>query len=289
MDEISLWSALAVGFLGSLHCVGMCGGISGSLGAAATPGSGLGNKLFIQAAYSCGRIASYALAGFIAGTLGHSLAGLIPAGLNYLRVFAGLMLVLLGLYVSGWWMGLTRLESLGKRFWMRLAPLGKHIVPVNTAPKALLLGALWGWLPCGLVYSALTWSIGSGSGTQGALLMAGFGLGTVPAMVAVGLFAQRLQKVAQSKKVRNAAGLAFILYGLWVAFFNLPFGSHHNHDSHGAHKSDAHNHSTIDDQNSAPVQSEIHPQADAEATQHNHTQRHSHTPQKEHSSHQHHH
>lgn len=220
----SLITAFAIGFLGSLHCVGMCGGISSALATAVVPESHrlsalgqLSRRMGFQFLYSTGRISSYAVAGGLAGYLGQSIETLSPThGLSLLRAFSGVMLILLGLYVSGWWMVLTKLERAGTMLWKRIAPWTRLFMPVDRFHKALLLGMLWGWLPCGLVYSALAWSIGSGDTFQGALLMVYFGLGTLPAMIGVGLFAHALQDFARSRATRSVAGILMILYGVWT-------------------------------------------------------------------------
>lgn len=229
----SIISAFAIGFLGSLHCVGMCGGISGALATALKPSrhqSGLAEvsrKLAFQFMYSTGRLFSYAIAGGIAGFLGETLTSGMPHGVSYLRTFAGIMLILVGLYVSGWWMLLSKLERVGTVLWKRIAPITRNLMPVDSYSKAIALGALWGWLPCGLVYSALSWSIGSGSAVNGALLMLYFGIGTLPAMIGVGLFANVLSDIARSKAMRSLAGLALIVYGGWTIWGHIQPHMHH--------------------------------------------------------------
>ncbi|MDX1692994.1 MAG: sulfite exporter TauE/SafE family protein [Ketobacteraceae bacterium] len=223
----SLISALAIGFLGSLHCVGMCGGISGALATAIKPVShrsalaDVSRRLAYQFMYSSGRLFSYSVAGGIAGFLGDYISSTMPHGVSYVRTFAGVMLIFLGLYISGWWMVLARLERAGTVLWKRIAPLTRHLMPVDSYRKALALGALWGWLPCGLVYSALAWSVGSGNAVDGALLMLYFGIGTLPAMIGVGLFANMLSDIARSKAMRSLAGLLLILYGVWTIWGHI--------------------------------------------------------------------
>lgn len=230
----SLITAFAIGFLGSLHCVGMCGGISGALATAIVPNKGststwldLSRKLGFQFLYSFGRLTSYAIAGGIAGYAGQAISQAAPNhGASALRIFAGVMLILLGFYISRWWMLLARLERIGTILWKRVAPITRKLMPVDSYPKAWLLGALWGWLPCGLVYSALTWSIGSGTAAQGALLMVYFGIGTLPAMIGVGLFASTLNDLARSTKTRSIAGILMIGYGMWTILGHMPVMHH---------------------------------------------------------------
>jgi sulfite exporter TauE/SafE len=219
MLSYDLIAAFAVGFMGSLHCIGMCGGISSALSTAITPhqANPLWRQLVYQLLYSIGRIASYATAGGIVGLVGATLYHQIaPSGPSYLRIFAGAMMILLGFYLSGWWKILNYLERAGTRVWKRIAPLTRRFIPVDKPHKALILGYLWGWLPCGLVYSALAWSLGSGSAANGALLMFYFGLGTLPALISIGTFSHVLSDFARSHKTRAFAALMLMGFGIWT-------------------------------------------------------------------------
>lgn len=221
-----LIAAFAVGFMGSLHCVGMCGGISSALTSAATrpadPGTTVWHNLLYQLLYSLGRISAYAIAGAATGLLGASIYAQMPGaqmpghGPSWLRIFAGVMMILLALYLSGWWKILNRLEQAGAKVWRHIAPLTRRLFPVDRPHKALLLGFLWGWLPCGLVYSALTWSLGSGGAGRGALLMVGFGLGTLPALLGVGSFSHLVTEFARATGTRLFAALLLAGFGIWT-------------------------------------------------------------------------
>jgi hypothetical protein len=129
---------------------------------------------------------------------------------------AGLFMVAMGLYIAGWWTGLGRLEQVGGLLWRRLEPFGRRLLPVRRPAQALALGALWGWLPCGLVYSALVWAVSSGGAAQGAALMLAFGLGTLPNLLLMGAAAGTVARLAQRPLVRQAAGGAVLLFGLWT-------------------------------------------------------------------------
>lgn len=208
-------AAFAVGLLGGVHCIGMCGGIVGAL-SFGLPKTKLGPQLGFQLAYNLGRILSYSLAGALAGGLGLLLAehsGLAQAQRGLLLI-ASLFMVLLGLYLGGWWPSLARLERLGLPLWRRLEPLGRGLLPLRSPLQALLLGGLWGWLPCGLVYSSLIWSLSAGGAAQGGLLMLAFGLGTLPNLLLMGLVAARLQGFLHRPWVRQLAGASVLLLGL---------------------------------------------------------------------------
>lgn len=213
MLELSLTAAFLVGLLGGGHCAGMCGGIVGAVSISlpnAKP------KVPYLLGYNLGRISSYCIAGGIAGAVGASsffLSHVLPIE-KILYALASLMLILLGLYLSGISAVLTRVESLGQRIWKRIQPYGKRFMPVQNPAQAFGLGLVWGWLPCGLVYSVLIAAIATGSPLQGALLMLAFGLGTLPTLLAMGLAAVRLKSWLQQPWVRKVSGFAVLAFGV---------------------------------------------------------------------------
>ena len=214
MTEFSIIAVLMIGLLGGVHCLGMCGSIVGVF-TAQVPGEV--KRWPFHLGYSSGRIASYAVAGALAGAIGQ--AGLLMRDAvpvqHLLFVLSSLMLVALGLYLAGATSVVRRLERMGGGLWKRLQPYTTRLLPVNTVPRALGLGALWGWLPCGLVYSVLITSLASGSAARGALIMAAFGLGTLPNLLAIGLFWDNFKGWVQSPHVRLAAGLLVMAFGVY--------------------------------------------------------------------------
>ncbi len=208
-----LVSAVILGLLGGGHCLGMCGGLMGAL-TLAIPPEQRSRRFRLLLAYNLGRILSYACAGLLIGMAGWAVAN-SPA-VMVLRVIAALLLIAMGLYLAGWWSGLTRIEALGRGLWRHIQPFASRLMPVSSLPRALLLGALWGWLPCGLVYSTLLWAASQGNALDSGLLMLAFGLGTWPVLLATGMAAERLTAVLRKRKVRMAGGLLVILFGLWT-------------------------------------------------------------------------
>jgi hypothetical protein len=200
----------------------MCGGIVGALAFGLkedirrSPRSLLSYLL----AYNIGRIASYVTAGAVVGFLSaQAWRVTTPAHASLAaRIISGGFMIALGLYLSGWWPGLGALERLGGKFWRRIEPLGRRFLPVNHPVKALLLGLVWGWLPCGMVYAALAWTLLAGSAGQGALLMLAFGLGTLPMLLAMGSAARGLGEMARRPRVRQGAGVLIMLFGLYTLF-----------------------------------------------------------------------
>ena len=217
MLELSLASAFLVGLLGGGHCAGMCGGIVGAV-SLSLPGSR--PRIGFLLAYNFGRIASYGAAGLLAGAIGASsffLDHVLPVE-RVLYALASVMLILLGLYLAGIWRGVVVLETVGGKLWRHVQPWSKRFLPVRTLPQALALGSIWGWLPCGLVYSVVVAALATGSPWRGATLMLAFGLGTLPALLAMGMAAVRMRAVLQHVWIRRLSGLAVIgfgLLGLW--------------------------------------------------------------------------
>lgn len=208
---MSAWAlpvALALGgFASGLHCAGMCGGISA--------GFTLVRKeevLKRQLAFNAGRITSYAVAGAIAGALGSAgayAAGVLPAQTLTL-LFASAFALLAGIHLAGYGFPLARLEKLGLPIWRQVQPFAARFLPARTLPQAYAAGLAWGWLPCGLVYGALAAAVFAGGALEGAIAMVGFGLGTLPWLLAAGVFAAKLRSAV---KLRAAGGMLLIALG----------------------------------------------------------------------------
>lgn len=224
---LNLLPIALIGLLGGVHCAGMCGGIVGALSVASQPArkafpvpvvsrigalDGAGKVL----AYNLGRIGSYTLAGAIAGGAGQGVATLTQISALQMAGYwlANLMLVALGLYLMNAWHGVARLEALGQALWRRIQPFTRRLLPMDTPAKALALGGLWGWLPCGMVYSVLLTALMTGSALSGALVMLAFGIGTLPNLLALGLAGARLQGWSRRRGVRVAAGLLVLAFGV---------------------------------------------------------------------------
>ena len=210
MIESLAAAAFAAGLLGGVHCAGMCGGIVVGLAASAR-----GPILARQLQFNAGRIASYGAAGAAAGLAGSLLQMVGPLLYVQAALFAlaNLLLVMLGLYVAGWGRAVLRLESAGRFLWRRIEPAARRLFPIDTPGKAIGAGALWGWVPCGLVYSVLALALASGSPAAGAAVMVAFGLGTAPALMAVGMGAQRIAALRREPWVRRCAGALLVAIG----------------------------------------------------------------------------
>jgi len=211
MPDSGYLALFLVGLLGGTHCVGMCGGIVGALSMGAPA------RWSMHIAYNSGRILSYATAGAIAGALGAASLGLegqVPARL-ILYFIANLMLVALGLYLLGVTRALAFTERAGQTLWRHVQPLTRRFIPARNVGQAFPLGLLWGWLPCGLVYSALASALTAGSAGRGALMMLAFGFGTFPNLLLAGIVLARLNEFVRRPVVRMMSGLLVLGFGLY--------------------------------------------------------------------------
>jgi len=221
--DLALTLALAVGLLSSLHCLGMCGGIIGALsyglplGVRQRSGS-LASYLLL---YNLGRILSYAAAGALMGLLGGRLFEFLggDAARHGLQWAAGLVVVAIGLNLAGWWPPLARIERLGAPLWQRLEPWAHRLLPVHSPAQALFYGMIWGWLPCGLVYTMLLSSVTRSGALAGALYMTAFGLGTLPVTLATGALAARLHRAARFPYLKQAVGGMIVMFGLITLWY----------------------------------------------------------------------
>lgn len=223
MPNLDLYAAFLIGLMGAGHCVGMCGGVAAAI-TIGMPENTTNTKRWVYLLnYNIGRLTSYTIAGAL---IGAALAGLSTLNgttnpLVYMRLFAAIMMIILGLYIGQWWFGLTSIERIGQKFWRYISPLATTLLPLKSPVKALPFGFLWGWLPCGLVYSTLTWAAVSGSALNGAAVMLAFGLGTLPAMLAIGGFADKLKTWLKNRVFRRISALLLIAYGLQTGYIAI--------------------------------------------------------------------
>jgi len=232
--SLDLFSAFIIGILGSGHCIAMCGGITTMLTSALPtpnkyqeqipvnhqspnikPYNKPCNKTALVFCYNLGRITSYSVIGGIVGFTGSIAAKNIGMPLSGLRMFSAIFIILLGLYLGQWLMWLNRIEVLGKKLWQTISPLASKVIPVNSPIKALTLGAIWGWLPCGLVYSTLTWALASGDIITGASIMFFFGLGTLPALLTMSFGFTSINNNLVNPLIRKTMALMLISFGIY--------------------------------------------------------------------------
>jgi sulfite exporter TauE/SafE len=208
MSTLALALALLLtGLASGLHCAGMCGGISAGFSLLARKEEILKRQL----AFNAGRITSYAAAGAAAGALGSAAAygsAVLPAQ-ALLYFLASALALAAGMHLAGF-AAFPAVEKIGLPAWRRIQPLAARLLPARTLPQAYAAGLAWGWLPCGLVYGALAAAVFAGGALQGAIAMAGFGLGTLPWLLAAGVAAARLRRWPA---FRRAGGVLLLALG----------------------------------------------------------------------------
>ncbi len=220
-------SAFLLGLFGGVHCASMCGGIVALLGTrhrmmpvhlqpdgAAT--AAMPSGALLQFAYNAGRIGSYSMAGALAGTVGSAawMAERVLPVQQLSFVAANIVLIALGLALTGGLRRLRTLERIGAAAWRRVAPFASRLLGATSVPGAFAAGAAWGWVPCGMVYGVLAAALVSGSARDGALLMLAFGLGTLPNLLALGFAANRASRWFGRPGARLVAGLLIVAFGV---------------------------------------------------------------------------
>lgn len=243
---IELFStAFLLGLLGSMHCVGMCGGLVTTL-------SMVRQKIWWSGlmSYQMGRIATYSLLGLLAGMVG-MVATQLPWFSDMQRVLtfvAGSLMILFGLHLAGWLSDpLIRImatfsQVIGFSRWIQAASSSR--MPMSW----FMIGLFNGLLPCGLVYAGLALSIGSGNIATSTGMMLAFGLGTVPAMTLVPWVLKSITPKIRGNILKVAAIFVIALGVLTIIrggdWMHRMHGSHHTqqtqHDIHSMH----HEHST---------------------------------------------
>lgn len=238
--EPTIATAFLIGLLGSTHCIGMCGGIVGALNIG-TPEAEqrLKGRMQRNVGYNLGRITSYTIAGVVVAAIAGFLSQpqiqtILPVG----QLIAALVMIALGLYFLGWAVPIRFLESAGSHIWRKIEPFGRTFLPARTPWHAFGLGLVWGWLPCGLVYSALALALASGTPTGGAMIMASFGLGTLPMLLLMGQAADTLVRQIRQPVFRHTVGIVIIALGIYsfaVALSGQQHNHNHEHHGHGVH------------------------------------------------------
>jgi len=208
----ALTAALLAGLLGSAHCLGMCAGISG-LFAVNSSVTTMRGQIPMAITYNAGRVVSYAILGIVVGTFGSVIVKASPGMAGTIRMLSGVVIILVGLKVAFDLRLLNPLERMGGTLWSRIAPAAQRLVPVTSIPRAFGLGLVWGWLPCGLVYSVLLIAATTARPVDGAAVMLIFGIGTMPAMVLTGLGAAQLAQLMRRRSTRVGLGLLIVVLG----------------------------------------------------------------------------
>jgi len=214
--EFTLSAAFLAGLGGGAHCAAMCGPLLGAAGAAPEPGGRRAAWLRQALAYNAGRIASYCAAGAVTGALGA--AGLAlhggPAAQQLMLAAMSASLILIAGYVAGFTAPVRVVERAGAVLWRHIEPGARHFLPAGTPARAFGLGLVWGWLPCGMVYAALIAALATGDPLHGAALMAAFGFGTLPNLLAISAWFRHVARMGKSRLVRAVAATVIAAVGV---------------------------------------------------------------------------
>lgn len=234
-----LLMAFMIGIGSTGHCMMMCGGISSALAANLSQGSQQ-QRLLRLFLFHAGRLLCYSLLGVLVGAIFTSGIGLPKPVIIGVRTFAGVMLILIGLYVAGFSTILRHLENRLSFVWRRIQPLLQRFIPITHWYQALFVGFLWGFLPCGIVYSTLLWAGSSTMSLSAGVLMLFFGAGTMPGLLAMNIASQQLASRMQRWLPKQTLGVIMILFGVWtlpqVSGLFMQHGAHqHDHGDHMHH------------------------------------------------------
>ena len=232
-EALTLGAALLLGLAASGHCLLMCGGITAALGMATARDAAGRPRRRLLVAYQVGRVLSYTLAGLLVGGLLGGLISLldIETVRRTLRALPAAAMLLAALVVLGWVRDPG--ARIGARVWARLAPLGRRLLPVATLPRALGFGALWGWMPCGFVYTVLVLAALQADAARSALTMAAFGLGTAPALLATSFGAGHVAALATRPATRRIGGALLLVSAILT--LATPWLNPLQHGMHGGH------------------------------------------------------
>jgi len=236
MLSTSMFSALIMGLVGSTHCIGMCGGIVSTLSLQHQSKyvRSIWYQQLIQLAYNAGRISSYMFIGLIISLFTSSLLNQLPDPHQISNYISGIFFILLGIYIGKWINSFSWLESAGQLLWSKIEPIGRKYIPATNLKQAYLFGLVWGWLPCGLVYSALALSATQIHLLDAVMVMLWFGLGTLPALLLIGNFAKNFRTWVQHKIIRWVLAVFLIAIGTsQIAGYSIfPHGTNTNDPTH---------------------------------------------------------
>jgi len=217
LPEFTLAAAFLAGLAGGVHCAAMCGPLIRMAGGPRRDGIERRQWLAHALAYNAGRIATYVLAGALTGAIGAGGLALRGAPLTQQALLAtmSVALVVMAACIAGVTPLVRVIEAAGAVAWRRIQPWSRWFLPVDTPARAFGLGLVWGWLPCGMVYVALIAALASADSLHGALLMAAFGAGTLPNLLAISAWFRNIPKLACSRLARLA--IAGVIAGVGAA------------------------------------------------------------------------
>jgi sulfite exporter TauE/SafE len=218
MNKVELGTIFLVALLGSVgHCIGMCGGFVLAYTAAKVDAQwSKTHQMVAHLLYSLGRVTSYMIIGAIFGYLGQKVGfSLTAKGLLFIAV--GILMVFIGLSLVGKIKFLNSIESSIAQSSL-FGRLFRAVIHSKSLPSFYWMGMLNGFIPCGLVYFFATAAIVAGSALKGAIVMAVFGVATIPAMMGVGIFSSLIKSSSYRQLVIKIAAVVVMLFGLFTSY-----------------------------------------------------------------------
>lgn len=220
---MTILAGFIAGFAGSVHCIVMCGGLVGVISASMR--TSFRRSAVYWCSYHFGRVTSYTIAGVLVGGVAGQAADLFPAGRAQAigSYTAGLFLVILGGHVAQWWNLLNVVEKAGGRLWQKIVPMFSRILPPQLHRHAIIGGLLWGWIPCGLVYSTIVLAATTANPLSGGLTMFAFGVGTLPMLFVMGALAGQQERLNGMPWLKGVMGTALCVFGALIFLGFVPF------------------------------------------------------------------
>ncbi|MEM9101335.1 MAG: sulfite exporter TauE/SafE family protein [Pseudomonadota bacterium] len=227
-----------MGFLGTGHCMGMCSPVA--LAFSSSSSSEKTNWLHVLCIH-LGRILAYVSLGFVVAALVNSLESFkaVQAYLHIFRYFAAFLLIFVAFYVVGWWSFIPWIERVGKPLWRWVQPTFREHLPPKTVKASLICGYFWGFLPCGLVYSAILIAATSGSDLfEKVAGMLAFGLGTTWVFLLITQLSQHVQRIRHTPIWKISTFSLLMGTSLWMFYNEI----HVDHSQHHSSDGDTHEH-----------------------------------------------
>ncbi|MBN2767638.1 MAG: sulfite exporter TauE/SafE family protein [Campylobacterales bacterium] len=226
MHSVELLTIISAAFIiGVGHCIGMCGGIVVAYSSTKIDeASSWSRQTFSHLAYNLGRVTTYTIIGMIFGFIGQNISfTMITRGI--LLFVVGVLMILTGLSLLGNFKFLNSANwSISKNGWFQAS--FKKLLTNKSIGSFYLLGILNGMLPCGPVYAFAIAAAGTASPFWGAIVMAAFGLSTIPALLFLGSVTKLLQRGQWRDMMLKVGAILVILYGSWTLFKGYNFIAH---------------------------------------------------------------
>jgi uncharacterized protein len=223
MSGIEWWAIITIAFAGSFgHCIGMCGGFIFAYSSTKIDGSmSKGAQLIRHSAYNAGRVSSYMILGMVFGGIG-SLFLVTMEFHGALFILAGALMIITALGMFGLSSLLHAFERSFSNFSL-FKTLFSRLIKSKSVGSFFALGVMNGFFPCGFVFFFAAKAASSASIINGGLIMAAFGLATVPALLALGQSVSFFKEIAFRQTMNRIAALAILIYGLFTVYYGLAY------------------------------------------------------------------